>query len=124
MAKTPHGTGPTPPPPGGEQRRGRSGLAQGATQAHAREVVDVTAGRDAVVPSPRSRDERLGAFAGPAMLVVRAWLERRPVDAPPAPTPAMLVAFPRLWTTRRGRYCRFVAPGAGVYGLVRARPTF
>jgi len=113
------GTGPTPPPPA---RQGRSGLGQGATQAHAREVAAVAAGRDAVVPAPRTRDERLGAFHGPAMLVVRSWLERRPVDAPQAP--ATLVAFPRLWTTQRGRYCRFVAPGAGVYGLVRARPTF
>jgi hypothetical protein len=113
--------GPTPPPPG-KQGRGRSGVRQTATEAHAREVVEVTAGRDALEAAPASREQRLAAFQGPAMLVVRSWLERRPVDAPQAP--ATLVAFPRQWATMRGRYCRFVAPGAGVYGLVRARPTF
>jgi len=90
--------------------------------AHARDVVEVTAGRDVVDQAPSPREQRLAAFQGPAMMVVRSWLERRTVEAPP--TPAALVAFPRSWSTRRGRYCRFVAPGAGVYGLVRARPTF
>ena len=92
------------------------------TEAHAQEVRDVLGGRNIVEHDAAVRERQLAAFHSPDMLVVRSWMSRRAIEGPvPA---AALVAFPRLWNTARGRYCRFVAPGAGKYGLVRARPTF
>ena len=64
-----------------------------------------------LVPGFESRD----------VLVVRAWLVRRSVE--PAPQAAALIKFPRMWSTKRGRYCNFSTPGA-TFGLMRARPTF
>jgi hypothetical protein len=90
------------------------------TAEHAREVRAVARGKDIVEPLTRSRDASKAPF--PDLLVVRSWMKKRPIEATqPA---AALVRFPRMWTTKRGRYCRFQAPGAGIYGLVRARPTF
>jgi hypothetical protein len=122
-----HKGGPHPPPPRGGGWLGvapKLGSQQKVadTQAHAQEVRDVLAGRNIVEHDPATRERQLAAFHAPEMLVVRSWMSRRPLEGPVAA--AALVAFPRLWTTERGRYCRFVAPGAGRYGLVRARPTF
>jgi len=84
-------------------------------------VKAVSQGKSIVEPK-RDPEGHAAAFASQDLLVVRAWLERRPIEAA-GPAPA-LVQYPRLWTTKRGRYCRFKAPGAGTYAILRARPTF
>lgn len=95
------------------------------TEAHAQEVRDVIRGRD-IVERPLSASSQYqkkpAAFARQDIIVVRTWLAQRPLEAPISAT--AIVAFPRMWSTRRGRYCRFNAPGAGTYGIVRARPSF
>ncbi|MBI3178554.1 MAG: hypothetical protein HYZ27_02775 [Deltaproteobacteria bacterium] len=97
------------------------------TRRHAEEIRGQAKGRDTVESRARAQDaaEREGkpaAFDGEDLLVVRSWLKRRPLET--APAAAALIQYPRMWTTKRGRYCKFKAPGAGVYGLLRARPTF
>lgn len=95
------------------------------TEAHAREVREVIRGRDIVertLTEAGVRERRPAAFERIDMIVVRNWLRQRPLE--PLISATALVAFPRMWTTRRGRYCKFNAPGAGAYGLVRARPSF
>ncbi|MCK5689570.1 hypothetical protein KAI87_09895, partial [Myxococcota bacterium] len=71
---------------------------------------------------PQADHSASSAVPSKDMLVVRAWAEKRTLDA--TPQASAMVSFPRMWTTKRGRYAKFKAPGAGVYGLVRARPTF
>ncbi len=128
-------TTPKPPAPRAGRKGGRKAGARDLrdrgtpgdpprpdTRAHAREVREVVGGRDIVERSVRPREEVAAAFRAPEMLVVRSWLGRLPLE--PALPPSALVAFPRMWTTRRGRYCRFASPGAGAYALLRARPTF
>jgi hypothetical protein len=128
------GKGPMPPPPAGRDgRRGGGSQADGRgkkkkqpskhpqTEAHAQEVREVARGRD-IVDGPKAQEKRPPAFDRKELLVVRSWLDRRPLE--PTPQATALVQYPRLWATKRGRYCRFKAPGAGVYGLLRARPTF
>ena len=95
------------------------------TEEHAREVRAVLMGQDIVeglAGGAEGLETRPPAFEQRRMMMVRAWFGRRPLEPPMAT--AALVAFPRMWTTKRGRYCRFRAPGAGVYGILRARPTF
>jgi hypothetical protein len=95
------------------------------TEAHAQEVREVIRGRDIVErPTKQAtlREQKPPAFARADIIVVRTWLAQRPLEPPISAT--ALVAFPRMWSTRRGRYCRFNAPGAGAYGIVRARPSF
>ncbi|MEZ0310316.1 MAG: hypothetical protein ACAI38_00990 [Myxococcota bacterium] len=94
------------------------------TEAHAKEVREITRGKD-IVDRPVAaelRERRPAAFNRIDMIVVRTWLRNRPLEPPISAT--AMVAFPRMWTTKRGRYCKFNAPGAGAYGLVRARPSF
>ena len=92
------------------------------TQAHANEVRSLHSGRDIVERPAQETEKRPAAFDRQELQVVRSWLKRRPLE-PNRPASAM-VAYPRLWTTNRGRYCRFKAPGGGNYALLRARPTF
>lgn len=94
------------------------------TEAHAKEVREVIRGRDIVDRQGKepAGERRPAAFQRIDMIVVRTWLRQRPLE--PAISATALVAFPRMWTTRRGRYCKFNAPGAGAYGLIRARPSF
>ncbi len=129
------GKGPLPPAPrAGRDGRGGGGAGGGGkggkqgkkgkhseTEAHARETREVARGRD-IVDGPTAGEKRPAPFDRREMMVVRSWLERRPLE--PTAAAAALVQYPRLWTSKRGRYCKFRAPGAGVYGLLRARPTF
>lgn len=118
----PGGPRPPPPAPAGRKARGAGGREHTGPGEHAREGREPRRGGGGVERHPITREQRLAVFHTPEMLVVRSWLARRPLE--PAVPAAALIAFPRDWTTRRGRYCRFAAPGAGVYGLLRARPTF
>ena len=113
------------PGPGGKKKNAKKKATED-TEAHAKLVREITRGKD-IVDRPDSgkeppRERRPAAFQRIDMIVVRQWLRQRPLEPPISAT--ALVAFPRMWTTRRGRYCKFNAPGAGAYGLVRARPSF
>jgi len=125
---------PAPPPPRSQSQRARD-LAPYTrikplrheeilreTEEHAKQVRAVLRGKDGELEWQEHHEAPPPAFEREDMLVVRNWLKRRPVEAPPQA--AALIKFPRMWATKRGRYCRFVAPGAGSYGLLRARPTF
>ncbi len=114
------------PGPGGKKKDDKKKKATADTEAHAKLVREVIRGKD-IVDKPHtshepSRERRPAAFHRIDMIVVRTWLRHRPLEPPLSAT--ALVAFPRMWTTKRGRYCKFNAPGAGAYGLVRARPSF
>jgi hypothetical protein len=130
------GKGPLPPPPASRDgRRGGTGGGPGGdgrgkkkkqsrhpeTEAHAREIREVARGRD-IVDGAAEMEKRPAPFDRKELMVVRSWLERRPLE--PKAQATALVQYPRMWTTKRGRYCKFKAPGAGIYGLLRARPTF
>ena len=102
----------------------------GLTQHHAQEVRGVLGGQDIVdkeslrQPSPGSPTSPppQGAFNAQQFVEVKEWLRARPANvvAPTAP----VISYPRMWSTRRGRYCKFKSPGASGYGLMRARATF
>lgn len=116
------------PPPrgqgGGKNGPKSKGKNKSDTEAHAKEVREVIKGKDTLerpIP-PELRERKPAAFNRIDMIVVRGWLRNRPLEPPISAT--AMVAFPRMWTTKRGRYCKFNAPGAGAYGLVRARPSF
>ena len=93
------------------------------TRQHAAEVRRITHGEDVVddlhsEPARRQPKE----LSRKEMVVVKSWVQHQPlVDT--GSTPAM-IEYPRMWNTRRGRYCKFRVPGAGTYGLLRARSTF
>lgn len=125
-----------PPPSRGVPTRGGKGALAGKgkgaaggkdkpkhpeTQKHAQEVKAVMRGLD-IVDKGLEQEHKPAAFQNSDMLVVRSWMNRRPLE--PKRDAAAMVQFPRMWSTRRGRYCRFVAPGAGSYGILRARPSF
>ena len=111
-----HGLRPPAPVPGNKGKPKTAG-----TEKHAQEVKALARGKSIVEPASEA-EKRPAAFDGQDLLVVRSWLTRRPLE--PKPTAPALVQYPRLWTTKRGRYCKFKAPGAGTYALLRARPTF
>ncbi|MBJ80409.1 MAG: hypothetical protein CMH60_03745 [Myxococcales bacterium] len=90
------------------------------TQAHANQVRQVTHGQDSVA-GKSAQESAKGGFE-PDLLMVRSWLEKRPME--PNNAKAAMIPYPRQWATKRGRYCKFRAPGAGTYALIRARPTF
>jgi hypothetical protein len=129
--------GPLPPKPGGAPRPGalRPGSKAptfggykkqdaGEFAQHAQQVKDVAGGRDIVesaVPENR-RERRPAPFDREELQVVRSWVHNRPLEAT-SPAAAM-VPYPRMWSTKRGRYSKFQVPGMGAFGLVRARPTF
>ena len=112
-----HGLKPPSPPSGAKGKAGK----HAETAGHAKEIKEVAGGRSIVEPKADS-EKRPAAFESPDLLVVRSWLQRRPLE--PKPTAPALVQYPRLWNTKRGRYCKFKAPGAGTYAILRARPTF
>lgn len=101
------------------------------TQQHAHEVRNLLQGQD-IVERNSKESGSTDAATGPtpndaspekqAMMSVKNWMKERPIDMPLPAAP--MIQFPRMWTSRRGRYCKFKAPGAGTYGLVRARPSF
>ena len=124
-------TRPTPPPPanaGGIGARSAGASKEDRnkhkeeTAEHAAEVRAVAGGKD-IVENLRKDTERPSAgFEAEKLQVVRSWINRRPLE--PTPAAAAMIEYPRMWTSKRGRYCRFRAPGAGMYALLRARPTF
>ncbi|MEO1482881.1 MAG: hypothetical protein AAFU77_12305 [Myxococcota bacterium] len=104
----------------GSQRQNREDF-----EAHAAEVKEVMRGKDVVesaVGAGTPVERAPAAFDGAKMNVVRSWLDSRPLE--PKVSATTRIPYPRNWNTRRGRYCKFKAPGAGVYGILRARPTF
>jgi hypothetical protein len=102
------------------------------TQHHAKEVRSVLQGQDIVERTPQGSQAPSEQGTAPtpkdttaeksAIMSVKKWMKERPIDVP-APAPPM-IQYPRMWASRRGRYCKFKAPGAGTYGLIRARPTY
>ena len=122
----------SPPGPAGVgNRRQQSGRKDfggykaqdvGEFAAHASEVRDITAGRDFVEAPAVNPEKRPAPFDRQQLEVVRAWVKSRPLE-PNNPASAR-IAYPRMWTTKRGRYTKFKLPGAGIYGIVRSRPTF
>ena len=92
------------------------------TQEHANEIRALVRGTDFVDSPNPDREKRPAPFDRKELQVVRSWAKRRPLE-PTGPAPA-LIPYPRMWTTNRGRYCKFKAPGAAAYALIRARPTF
>ncbi len=132
------GKGPLPPTPrvndggggqggafgggGQKNKRKKKGDQAAEVEAHAKEVREVARGRD-IVEKNEATEKRPPAFDRKELMVVRSWLERRPLE--PSPNATAMVQYPRMWNTKRGRYCKFKAPGAGgIYGILRARPTF
>jgi hypothetical protein len=117
-----------PPPKGkkGKKARDFGGFKIQALEeyeAHAAEVKKLVGGKDFVEVLPAKRDRRPPAFDRLELGVVRSWVQKRPLE--PVRPAAALVAFPRMWNTKRGRYTHFKAPGAlGSYAILRARPTF
>jgi hypothetical protein len=125
------GQGPMPPAPNSSTSSGSSlresfGAYKKQEKSdfvdHASEVQDIIRGRDIVENRESSTEKKDAAFEHDELQVVRSWVKKRPLEAYKAPS--ALVAYPRLWNTRRGRYTRFALPGAGAYGLLRARPSF
>ena len=94
---------------------------RGVTTEHAQEVKAVAGGKS-VVEQIMDAERRPPAFDRKELMVVRSWKDQQPLESSKAAT--AMVQYPRLWTTKRGRYCKFRAPGAGCYALLRARPTF
>ena len=100
------------------------------TQHHAQEVRGIQGGQDIVDqetlrqehPASRSPAAQGGAFSEHQFVEVKDWLRARPANA--ATPSAPVISYPRMWSTRRGRYCKFKSPGASGYGLMRARATF
>ncbi|MEM6732364.1 MAG: hypothetical protein AAF658_12465 [Myxococcota bacterium] len=112
-----------------QERGARHGGRQGGgspeeTEAHAKEVKALMRGQDIVEGATQADlvEQTPAAFDGSKMKVVRSWMNSRPLE--PVKQATTMVPYPRSWNTKRGRYCKFKAPGAGVYGILRARPTF
>ncbi len=89
---------------------------------HAKKVKHLHEGNDVVEKRPPNQETRPAPFDRKELQVVRSWVKRRPLE-PTHPASAM-VEYPRMWTSKRGRYSKFSLPGTGAYGLLRARPTF
>jgi hypothetical protein len=121
---------PKPPKPGKRRPTLKAGAMFGQYKiqdkeefkAHAKEVRDVVAGRDVVEKGQPDVEKRPAPFDREELGVVRSWVQKRPLEANSAA--AAFVRYPRLWATKRGRYSRFQMPGAGVVGVLRARPTW
>ena len=102
------------------------------TQRHAHEVRNLLQGQDIVDRNNSAEPSATEPGTAPTpndsspenrqIMSVKNWMKERPIDVPAPAAP--MIQFPRMWTSRRGRYCKFKAPGAGTYGLVRARPSF
>jgi hypothetical protein len=124
---------PHPPAPGGGSKgassRNPTGNFQGYTRQdpsefrdHANEIKALATGTDFVERKDADPEKRPPAFDRQELQVVRSWVKRRPLE-PNSPAAAM-VPYPRMWTTKRGRYAKFRVSGTGAYGLIRCRPTF
>lgn len=110
---------------GQQSKKHRGGGDPSETEEHAKEVRALMSGQDFVQLGDRQAD--LAAKPPPAfdredLKVVRSWLADRPLE--PRREATTMIPYPRMWNTKRGRYCKFQAPGAGVYGILRARPSF
>ncbi|MEZ4270584.1 MAG: hypothetical protein R3C68_03860 [Myxococcota bacterium] len=127
MAKRRGPNPPRPSPPRGN-KKGAKNFGGYKTQdveefaKHAQEVKSLASGRDIVERKNPPREKRPPAFDRQQLQVVRSWVKSRPLE-PLSPAAAM-IAYPRMWTTKRGRYCKFKSPSAGAYGIIRSRPTF
>ena len=112
---------PSPKPPAPRRTGGWPSEPRPDTREHAKEVRAIAAGVSGLEPgaAPSVRPDALDRTE---LVAVRNWLTARPLE--PGPPAAALIEYPRSWTTKRGRYCKFRAPGAGTYALLRARPTF
>ena len=112
------------------QKKGKKSPPPGhpETEAHAKEVKAIGQGKN-ILEKAQGAQDKAPQFNSKNMLLVRTWLQNRPLEcggepgAPGRPA-AALVVYPRLWSTIRGRYTKFKATGAGVYAIVRSRPTF
>ncbi|MDP7039714.1 MAG: hypothetical protein QGI45_11190 [Myxococcota bacterium] len=122
MSKRQDGQGLTPPKANalGPDKRTKHHQSHDELQEHAQQVRKLNQGQD-FIEAPTDKDVDKKGFE-PDLLLVRSWLEKRPLE--PVNKAAAMVPFPRQWATKRGRYCKFRAPGAGTYALIRARPTF
>jgi hypothetical protein len=114
--------------PFGQPRReiGGSAFSEGRQDPSAVEFEEyfaVSEGFDAVECSPENGEKVGKAFNGGALIAAKSWLKGRPGE--PVANAAAVIKFPRMWSTQRGRYSRFKVPGGkGVYGLLRARPSY
>lgn len=119
---------PAPPAPKGKGAHSKRDFGGYKSQdvdeyaGHAAEIRALASGRDIVEMGARDAEKRPAAFDRKELGVIRSWVNRRPLE--PTQPAAALVDFPRLWSTKRGRYCRFKAPGAGTYAILRARPSY
>lgn len=102
---------------GQQQHKGQS---KDDTAAHAAQVRAVLKGQDSVDWQPTAPVASAAGLNRDQVVAVRSNHSQRPLEPSGA---GALVAFPRKWSQKRGRYCKFRAPGAGSYGIVRARPT-
>jgi hypothetical protein len=89
--------------------------------AHAQELKKLARGKDFVERAEGPMEKRPAPFDRAELEVVRQWLRSRPLE--PTPAAAAKVPYPRMWTTKRGRYAQFKLAECN-FGLVRARPTF
>ena len=78
-------------------------------EKHTEEVKTLARGKDIVEGLTSKAEQRPPAFDRQELQVVRSWLQRRPLE--PTHPAAAMIAYPRMWTTKRGRYCKFRAPG-------------
>lgn len=125
---------PSPHPPPPNRRKGASSRKpaqsfQGYTKQdlsdfrdHANEIRALSTGTDFVERRDHNPEKRPAPFDRKELQVVRSWVKSRPLEVN-SPAAAM-VPYPRMWTTKRGRYSKFRVSTAGAYGLIRCRPTF
>ena len=104
-------------------------VAEGDAEVQSPEKPEMRLGqrrRESLAPplrmSARLRERRPAPFDREELQVVRSWVHSRPLEA--SSPAAALVPYPRMWSTKRGRYSKFQVPGMGAFGLIRARPTF
>ena len=120
--------GPLLPPKGKGKKKKNRDFGGFKTQdpdefkAHADEVKALVSGRDFVEVEDGDAEQRPAAFDRLDLQVVRSWCQQRPLE--PRRAAAALVPYPRLWTSKRGRYARFATPAGFTLALLRARPSF
>ena len=90
---------------------------------HLHEVLAQASGVDIVEETRGATRRRAMVFEAlrGASQTFQEWNDQRPfevVDATP------MVEFPRDWSSKHGRYCRFHAAAEGTYGVLRARREF
>lgn len=90
--------------------------------ADAERVKELHEGNDVVEVRPPDQEKRPAAFDRKELQVVRSWVKGRPLE--PTNPAAAMIAYPRMWSSKRGRYAKVSLPGTGSYGILRARPSF